>query len=86
MMFKRARWIGAGAALGAGAVLWAQRKLRGAADRYGPVGLAGEAVDRAISLPGNIRDAFSEGRQAMREREAELRRNHLRPTRRHGHR
>ena len=85
-MFRRARWIGAGAAVGAGAVLWAQRKVRDVADRYGPVGRAGDAVDRAISFPGDIRDAFAEGREAMRQREAELRRNHLRPTRRHGHR
>ena len=85
-MFRRARWIGAGAALGAGAVLWAQRKVRDLADRYKPVNRAGDAVDRAISFPGDIRDAFAEGREAMRQREAELRRNHLRPTTRHRHR
>jgi hypothetical protein len=84
-MFKRVRWIGAGAALGAGTVLWAQRKLRGVADRYSPAGIAGDAVERAISLPGNLRDAFDEGRHAMREREAELRRTHLRPSGRSRH-
>ena len=84
-MFKRARWIGAGVAIGAGTVLWAQRKLRGVVDRYRPAGMAGDAVDRAISLPSDLRDAFAEGRQAMREREAELRHNHLRPARRPRH-
>ena len=85
-MFKRARWIGAGAALGAGTVLWAQRKLRGLAGRYSPMGAAGDAVERAVSLPGDIRDAFAEGRQAMRDREAELRRTHLRQAGRSRHR
>jgi len=70
-MLKRIRWIGAGAALGAGAVVWVQAKLR----RYTPAGIAGGAVDRA-------RSALEEGRAAMREREAELRHNHLRPPRR----
>lgn len=84
-MLKRARWMGAGAALGAGAVLWGQRKLRSVADRYRPTTIAGDAVERAISIPGNLRDAFDEGRRAMREREAELRHNHLRPARRSSH-
>ena len=71
-MFKRVRWMGAGAALGAGTVVWLQARLR----RYSPAGLAGEAVERA-------RSAIEEGRAAMRDREAELRRTHLRPQRRH---
>lgn len=70
-MFKRIRWVGAGAAMGAGAVVWLQARLR----RYTPAGLAGEAVERA-------RSAIEEGRAAMRDREAELRHAHLRPQRR----
>lgn len=85
-MFKRVRWVGTGAALGAGAVLWGQRKFRLLAERYHPAGIAGDAVDRARSLPGDIRDAFDEGRAGMREREAELRRKHLGPRRRSSHR
>jgi hypothetical protein len=84
-VLKRARWISVGAALGAGGVLWAQRKIRGVSDRYGPAGIAGDAMERAISLPSNLRDAFAEGREAMRDREAELRHNHLRPARRSRH-
>lgn len=78
-MFKRARWAGLGAALGAGTVIWIQRKLRSMTGRYAPAAMAGDAVERAASLPANLRDAFSEGREAMREREAELRRVHPRP-------
>ena len=84
-MLKRARWAGAGAALGAAAAVWVQRKWRVAAHRYRPSGLAADAVEKAISVPGTLRDAFSEGRDAMREREAELRRNHLRAPRRSTH-
>ena len=85
-MFKRARWIGAGAALGAGGTVWLQRKLKLLAGRYRPAGIAGEAVGKAAALPGSLRDAFTEGRDAMREREDELRRTHLRPSRRSRHR
>jgi hypothetical protein len=65
-MLKRVRWLGAGAAVGFGGAVWAQRKLRTAANRYRPVEVAGAAAARA-------RDALEEGRAAMREREAELR-------------
>lgn len=65
-MLKRVRWLTAGAAMGFGGALWLQRKLKWAADRYRPVGVANAAAARA-------KDAFEEGRVAMREREAELR-------------
>ena len=65
-MLKRIRWIGTGIAVGFGGSLWLQRKLKEMSVRYGPVGMAGAAATRA-------RDAFEEGRQAMRDREAELR-------------
>jgi hypothetical protein len=73
MMFRRARWFGAGAALGIGASVWAQRKIKVVAVRYRPAGLAGSAVDRARGWPGDVRAAIKEGRTTMREREAELR-------------
>ncbi|HET6964145.1 MAG TPA: hypothetical protein VFH58_05190 [Acidimicrobiales bacterium] len=65
-MFKRVRWMTTGAAVGFGGALWLQRKLKTAANRYRPVGVAGAAAARA-------KDALEEGRVAMREREAELR-------------
>jgi hypothetical protein len=85
-VFKRIRWIGAGAAIGAGSVVWLQRKLRLVAEKYGPEGRVAGAVDRAMSFPADVRDAFTEGRAAMREREAELTRTHLRRNRRSRHR
>lgn len=64
-MLKRVRWLTTGAAVGFGGALWLQRKVKTAAGRYRPAGMAGAAAVRA-------REAFEEGRAAMREREAEL--------------
>ncbi len=65
-MLKRLRWLATGAAVGFGGSLWLQRKLKTAATRYRPAGVAGAAAARA-------RDALEEGRVAMKERETELR-------------
>jgi hypothetical protein len=72
-MLRRARWFGAGAALGVGASVWAHRKLRATTARYRPGRLAGSATGKARALPGDVRAALLEGRSVMREREAELR-------------
>jgi hypothetical protein len=73
-MLKRVRWITTGAAVGFGASVWLQRKIKVAAEQYRPVAVAGAAATRA-------RDAFLEGRTAMRRREEELR-GERRPLRR----
>ena len=65
-MLKRVRWLITGAAVGFGGSVWLQRKVRTAAERWRPAGVAGAAATRA-------KDALEEGRTAMREREAELR-------------
>jgi hypothetical protein len=72
-VFRRARWLGAGAALGFGASVWVQYKFKAAAARYRPAGGAGRAVTRARSWPSHVRAAIDEGRSTMRAREAELR-------------
>ncbi|HMC40955.1 MAG TPA: hypothetical protein VKI19_14920 [Acidimicrobiales bacterium] len=55
-----------GAAVGFGGSVWLQRRLKEAAGRYRPAGVAGAAAARA-------KDALAEGRAAMRAREADLR-------------
>jgi hypothetical protein len=65
-MLSRLRWLAAGAAVGFGGSVWLQRKVKTAANRYRPLGVAGAAASRA-------RDALEDGREAMRQREAELR-------------
>ena len=64
--------MAAGLAVGAGASLWAERKARALAAKYSPSGMAGGAASRARGLPGDVVAAVKEGRQAMREREAQL--------------
>ena len=71
-MLKRVRWLVTGAAVGFGGSVWLQRKVRTAAERWRPAGVAGAAATRA-------KDALVEGRTAMREREAELRGNSRKP-------
>lgn len=71
-MLKRLRWLTTGVAVGFGGTVWLQRKMKAAAGRYGPAGVAAAAATRA-------RDALEEGRAAMREREAELRGSAGRP-------
>jgi hypothetical protein len=78
-VFRRARWLGVGAALGFGASIWAQHKLKEAAARYRPAGMAGNAVNKARSWPTHLRAAVEEGRSTMRAREAELRNGLDRP-------
>jgi hypothetical protein len=73
-VLHRLRWFGAGTALGIGASVWAQRRLKAAAARYRPAGLAGTALDKARGWPAHVRAALDEGRSTMREREASLRR------------
>jgi hypothetical protein len=62
-MLKRIRWMGTGVLIGFGGSVWLQKRMKAVADRYKPGGLAARA-----------RDAVVEGRQAMKEREAQLRR------------
>lgn len=68
-MLKRIRWMATGLALGAGATIWAERKAKAVAAKYRPSG----AANRARGWPADVVAAVKEGREAMREREAELR-------------
>jgi hypothetical protein len=67
------RWLVTGMAVGLGASVWAQRKLKSVASRYQPSGLAGNAVTKAKGVPAEVVAAIREGRLAMKEKEAELR-------------
>ena len=75
-MFKRIIWMGTGAAMGAGSAFWAKRKVTRTVERYLPDEVARRARASARTagrhVGRTVRDAASEGRTAMREREAEL--------------
>lgn len=70
---KRVFWamvgVGIGAAVGIAAVRWAGRTK----DKLSPPNLARSAGERGTALADRVRDAIDAGREAMAEREAELR-------------
>lgn len=79
-MPKRTFWLTAGVALGAGSTLWAERRVRRTIEqttaRLAPDALVAEvgrtARNVAESAGDRVRDAYSEGRDAMHRREEQL--------------
>jgi hypothetical protein len=76
-VLKRLRWMVMGVGFGASASVWAQRRLKLLMKSYTPPEVAARAArkssEAAGRTAGEVRTAISEGRQAMRQREAELR-------------
>jgi hypothetical protein len=72
-LFRRVFWVGTGVSVGFGGAMWIRNRVQRALDRVMPQRLRSEAAQGARKVGGNVRGAFSEGRAAMREREAELR-------------
>jgi hypothetical protein len=63
-----------GAAVGFGGSVWAQRRVKRTVERYLPDRMGADVAQRARYLADDVRDAIDEGREAMRAREEELRR------------
>jgi hypothetical protein len=72
-VFKRIFWMGTGMAVGAGSAFWAKRKVGQTVEQYLPEQVAVRAATSARGLAGTVKAAASEGRDAMRSTEAELR-------------
>ena len=72
-MFKRIFWMGTGIAVGASGAFWAKRKVEETIEQYLPEQVAVRAAGTAKDLGRTVRQAASEGREAMRSTEAELR-------------
>lgn len=72
-MFKRIFWMGTGMAVGAGGAFWAKRKVEATVEQYLPEQVAVRAAAGAKGLAETVKAAASEGRDAMRATEAELR-------------
>lgn len=73
-MFKRLLWLLIGVGFGFGVSFWLMRFLRSTVERYTPERLSDDLASALRGLGSDLREAVSEGREAMREREAELRR------------
>jgi hypothetical protein len=83
-MFKRARWIVVGYGLGAATSYVAARRLRRTAQKYTPNEVASRVGASVGGTARTVQNAVAQGRDAMRDREAELRStHHLSGDRRH---
>ncbi len=72
-MFKRLFWVAMGLGMGLGASFWLTRLLRQTAARYSPERLGGDLAGALRELGADLKAAVAEGREAMRQRESELR-------------
>jgi hypothetical protein len=72
-VFKRLFWLLMGAGFGFGVSFWVVRFVRETVERYTPERVSMDLADALRRFGDDLRTAVSEGRQAMRDREAELR-------------
>jgi len=80
-MFKRLFWLVMGVGFGFGVSFWVTRFVRSTVERYTPERVSADLAGALKQFGSDLRAAASEGREAMREREAELRRELDRNTR-----
>jgi len=75
-LFKRLFWLTVGMVIGFGTSFWIFRLVRDTLERYAPEQVAENLASAARRLGDDLSVAVAEGRQAMREAEAELRASH----------
>ena len=78
-MFKRLFWLMVGAGFGFGVSFWFMRWVRATAERYSPERMSGDMADALRAFGKDLREAVAEGREAMREREEQIRQELARP-------
>ena len=71
-MFRRGFWVALGLGAGATSAIIASRWARKQADRVAPATIAREAKGGLLDLGKLVSESIAEGRQAMEEREREL--------------
>ena len=72
-MIKRLFYLAVGMGMGFGLSLWLTRLVRSTIERYTPERVSADLSASVRRLGEDIRAAVADGREAMREREAELR-------------
>jgi hypothetical protein len=75
---RRMLWFTTGATAGFGGAMWIRRRVLRTVERYTPAHVQDEVSTSVRRLGSDVREALSEGRRTMAEREAELR-SELRP-------
>jgi hypothetical protein len=71
-VFKRLFWLLMGVGFGFGVSFWVMRFVRSTMERYTPERVSSDLAGALKQLGSDLKEAASEGRQAMKEREAEL--------------
>ena len=71
-MFKRLFWLLMGVGFGFGVSFWVMRFIRSTMERYTPERVSSDLAGALKQFGADLKDAAAEGRQAMKEREAEL--------------
>jgi hypothetical protein len=72
-LLRRLLWFVTGASVGFGGAMWIRNRVRRAMARVMPERVSTEVARGARRAGSNLRDAVSEGRRTMHQREAELR-------------
>ena len=72
-MFKRLFWLMIGAGFGFGVSFWLIRFVRQTVERYTPERVSSDLAGALRAFGEDLRAAVADGRDAMREREAEIR-------------
>jgi len=72
-MFKRLFWLVVGAGFGFGVSFWLMRFVRQTVERYTPERMSSDLAGALRAFGADLRAAVAEGRDAMREREDEIR-------------
>jgi hypothetical protein len=72
-VFRRLFWLIMGASFGFGVSFWMTRFVRETVQRYSPEQVSADLAGALRGLGTDLRAAVAEGREAMQEREAEIR-------------
>jgi len=72
-MFRRLFWLAIGIGFGFGLSFWVTRFVKRTAERYSPENMSDSLAKAVRAFGADLREAVAEGRDAMRERELELR-------------
>jgi hypothetical protein len=72
-VFRRLFWLLVGVGFGFGTSFWVMRFVKETAARYSPERVSADLASAIKGLGTDLRLAVADGREAMREREAELR-------------
>jgi hypothetical protein len=72
-VFRRLFWLMVGAGFGFGSSFWVMRAVRQTAARYAPERVTADLAASVRGFGTDLRVAVADGREGMREREAQLR-------------